>query len=158
MLWPTYRGRLLLWHAPTGQVSRAQEQEWSISNFPCSPTRNIPSCSMENLAFHSLLRWKMIILPILTTSLIHFPLKVGRMYFWDLEVKGLIVILFTEVYREPTSRRLSPLCSALAGLLQEVTTPHLILSASPLWKRSSHLFAWRWKKKIFWKCLRYGVL
>ena len=29
----------------------------------------------EELAFHSLLRWKMIILPILTTSLIHFPFK-----------------------------------------------------------------------------------
>ena len=28
-----------------------------------------------NLAFHSLLRWKMTILPILTTSLIHFSLK-----------------------------------------------------------------------------------
>ena len=40
--------------------------EWSISNFPCSLTRNIISHSMENLAFRSLLRWKMIILPILT--------------------------------------------------------------------------------------------
>ena len=46
--------------------------EWSISNFPCSLTSNITSHSMENLAFHSLLRWKMIVLPILTTSLIHF--------------------------------------------------------------------------------------
>ena len=42
-------------------------QEWSISKFPCSLTRNITSHSMKNLAFHSLLRWKMIILPILTT-------------------------------------------------------------------------------------------
>ena len=30
---------------------------------------------MKNLAFHSLLRWKMIILAILTTSLIHFSFK-----------------------------------------------------------------------------------
>ena len=30
---------------------------------------------MRNLAFHSLLRWGMIILPILTTSLTHFSLK-----------------------------------------------------------------------------------
>ena len=30
---------------------------------------------MKNLAFHSLLRWKIILLPILTTSLIHFSLK-----------------------------------------------------------------------------------
>ena len=28
-----------------------------MSNFPCSLTRNIASHSMENLAFHSLLRW-----------------------------------------------------------------------------------------------------
>ena len=36
---------------------------------------------------HSLLRWKMIILPILTTSLIHISLKaVGRMYFLNLAV------------------------------------------------------------------------
>ena len=43
--------------------------------FPCSLTRNITSHSMENLGCHQLLRWKMIILPILTTSLIHFSLK-----------------------------------------------------------------------------------
>ena len=42
-------------------------QEWSMSHFPCSLTRNITSHSMKNLAFHSLLTWKMIILPILTT-------------------------------------------------------------------------------------------
>ena len=39
---------------------------WSTSNFPCSLTRNIRPHSMENLAGHSLLRWKMVILPILT--------------------------------------------------------------------------------------------
>ena len=32
----------------------------------------------------------MIILPILTTSLIHFSLKIGRMYFLNLEMKGSI--------------------------------------------------------------------
>ena len=41
----------------------------------CSLTRNITSHSMENLAFHSLLRWKMIILPTLTKSHIHFSLR-----------------------------------------------------------------------------------
>ena len=35
-------------------------QEWSISNFPCSPTGNVTSHSMENVAFHSLLRSKTI--------------------------------------------------------------------------------------------------
>ena len=47
----------------------------SISNFPCSLTRNITPHSMKNLPFHSLLRRKIIILPILTNSLIRFSLK-----------------------------------------------------------------------------------
>ena len=46
-------------------------QEWSISNFPCSLARNVTSHIMKNFAFHSLLRWKMIILTILTTPRIH---------------------------------------------------------------------------------------
>ena len=46
-----------------------------FSNFPCSLTRNITSHSVENLALHSLLKWKIIILPILNTSLIHLFLK-----------------------------------------------------------------------------------
>ena len=50
-------------------------QEWSISNFSCSLPRNITSHSMKNLPLHSLLRWNMIILPIPTTSLIHFSLE-----------------------------------------------------------------------------------
>ena len=41
-----------------------------MSNIPCSLTRNMTSHSMENLTFHSLLRWKTIILQILATSLI----------------------------------------------------------------------------------------
>ena len=44
---------------------------------------------MKNVAFHSLLRWKMTILPILTTTLLRFSLGVGRMYFLKLGVKGL---------------------------------------------------------------------
>ena len=46
-----------------------------MQKFPCNLTRNIASYSIENLAFHSLLRWKMIILPILTTSLTLFLLR-----------------------------------------------------------------------------------
>ena len=34
-----------------------------MSNFPCSLTSNITPHSMENMAFHSLLRLKMIVLP-----------------------------------------------------------------------------------------------
>ena len=52
-------------------------KEWSVSNFPCSLTRNITSHSMKDLAFQSLLRWKMVILPILTCSArLHFSWKV----------------------------------------------------------------------------------
>ena len=46
-----------------------------MSNFPCSLARNITPHSMKNLAFHSLHRWKMFILSILTTSPIYFFLK-----------------------------------------------------------------------------------
>ena len=45
--------------------------------FPLQPTRNITSHSKESLAFHSLLRWKMIVIQILATSLMHFLFK-GR--------------------------------------------------------------------------------
>ena len=46
-------------------------------NFPVQPHQNITLHSMKKLAFHSLLRWKMIIfiLPIPATSLIHFLLE-----------------------------------------------------------------------------------
>ena len=47
-------------------------QEWSIIDFPCSLTRNITSHSMNSFTFHNFLRWKMIILPLLTKSLTHF--------------------------------------------------------------------------------------
>ena len=58
-------------------------------NFSCSLTRNITSHSMENLAFHSLLRWKMIILPILPISLIHFlDKRLGECTFWSQDWKG----------------------------------------------------------------------
>ena len=63
--------------------------EWSMSNFPCSLTRNTMSHSMENLTFHSLLRWKMIILQILATSLIHFLFeRLRECTFWAQEWKG----------------------------------------------------------------------
>ena len=63
-----------------------------MSNFPCSLTRNTTSHSMENLTFHSLLRWKMIILQILATSLIHFLFeRLGECTFLSSGVKGLTV-------------------------------------------------------------------
>ena len=60
-------------------------QEWSISNFPCSLTTKYYITQYKELGF----RWKMTTLPILTNSLIHFSLKVGRMHFLNLGVKGL---------------------------------------------------------------------
>ena len=63
-----------------------------MSNFPCSLTRNITSHSIKNLAFHSLLRLKMITIPTLTASLIHFDLLFYLLfftYFFNLGVKGL---------------------------------------------------------------------
>ena len=51
-----------------------------MSNFPCSLTRNITSHSMENMAFHSLLRRKIIILPTHYLTYTFSLLKVGRMY------------------------------------------------------------------------------
>ena len=39
------------------------------------PHQHYPITQYKELCFHSLLRWKMIILPILTTSLIRFPFK-----------------------------------------------------------------------------------
>ena len=49
-----YNRTSLLW-PPSGQKYRM-----TISNFLCSLTRNLTSHSMENVAFHSLLRWKII--------------------------------------------------------------------------------------------------
>ena len=69
--------------------------------FPCSLTRNITSPSMENLAFRSLFRWKMIILPVLTTSLIHFCLK-----GWE---NALFELSSEEAFDLLSSQRSSPL-------------------------------------------------
>ena len=55
----------------------------------CRLTRNVTSNNMENLAFHSLLRWKKVMLPILTTRDIHFLLKRSwECTFWTWEWKG----------------------------------------------------------------------
>ena len=58
-------------------------QEWSISN---SPVASPEVLHMKNLGFHSLLRWKTIMLPIRTASLIH--LWLGELCtFWTWEWK-----------------------------------------------------------------------
>ena len=53
------------------------DQGWSISNFPCSLTRNITSHSIQNLAFH---RWQIITV----TSTFLFK-SLGECMFWTSE-------------------------------------------------------------------------
>ena len=55
---PTHIPKLSRWSIPPAyeclQVRQAfHSQEWSISNFPCSLTRNVTSHSLKNFAFHS---------------------------------------------------------------------------------------------------------
>ena len=61
---------------------------------------------MENLAFYNLLRWKMIILPILITSLIHFSLgRLGEWTFWAYgseRVKAQVFPRGENLYKEQT--------------------------------------------------------
>ena len=52
--------------------------------FPLQPHQKYDITLCMNLAFHSLLRWKMVVLPILTTSLIYFSFKLRRMYSLNL--------------------------------------------------------------------------
>ena len=67
---------------------------WSISNVPVASPERLHHTVMENVAFHRLLRWKMIILPTLTTSPIHFSLKGWEnVCFERVGVKGLIPIM-----------------------------------------------------------------
>ena len=72
-------------------------QEWSMSNFPCSPT----SYSMKDLAFHSLGRWKVIIPPILTTSPYTFSLN-----WWDNVLSPARYIVLLPLRARPIAFRL----------------------------------------------------
>ena len=81
------------WQNDQGKaVKRLPHEDYSLSlsrvisvKFPLKPhQRYYTSHSMKNLAFHSLLRWKMIILPILTTTLIQFSSKGWKnVLFWE---------------------------------------------------------------------------
>ena len=68
-----------------------------ITNFLCSLTRNITSDRVKNLAFHNLLRWKMVIPPILNTPLIHFSLKGWKIVLFKLGSERVKVCLFVGV-------------------------------------------------------------
>ena len=60
----------VLSHRNTRQLNPFTPMSDQLHIFPCSLTRNITSHSVENinLVFHSSLRWKMIVVPILTAS------------------------------------------------------------------------------------------
>ena len=56
---------------------------------PLQPHKKYDITQKENLAFHSLLRWKVIILQILATSLIQSLFeRLGEYTFWAQEWKG----------------------------------------------------------------------
>ena len=101
---------------------------------------------MENLAFHSLFRWKVIILQILTSSLVHFSLK-GRenVTFWSWEWKGYstafqtfeIFLLLTQLY----------LKCHWSEIQQQLITPNVVFS----------IFHWTFEAKFmlmkYWELL-----
>ena len=67
------------------------DDRWS--SLTLSLPRNITSHSIKNLAFHSLPKRTMIILPILTTSLMHFFLKGWENVLFELGSKTLKTVL-----------------------------------------------------------------
>ena len=78
---------VVLWRKERNNFTPKSDQ-FQIS--PAAAPATLHQNSVKNLDFHSLFRRKMIILPILTTSLIYISLwKVGIMYHLSLGVKGL---------------------------------------------------------------------
>ena len=83
-------------------------QEWSMSNFSCSPSRNITSHSIENLG-DSLYLTQMEDDYTTNTHYLTYTFllkKVGRMYFWNLEVKGLrwMIYFLFQIFAEDQKR------------------------------------------------------
>ena len=112
--------------------------EWSILNFPSILTRNITSHSIMSLAFHSLLSWKLIILPILTTSLsqvwenVLFELGSDRVSTHP-TLSGLLCLSFLPSLpncgnkkRKTTTRTTTNVFSVPARSPPSVTSPHVV--------------------------------
>ena len=99
-----------------------------MSKFPCSLTRNMTSHSMENLTFHSLLRWKVIILQILATSPIQSLFeRLGEYTFWAQEWKGCKLLIDVRVC--PALRRFcTSVCHVLRSCLAPVTGLNCLFS------------------------------
>ena len=78
-----WRGPFQVWSLGwAGPLEPFHSQGWPTSNFFSSLTKDITWHSMKKLAFH---RWKMIMLPIFTTSLhMHFSLKGWKNVLFEL--------------------------------------------------------------------------
>ena len=128
-------------------------QEWSISNCHCTLTRNITLHSMKNLAFHSLIRWMMIILPILTTSLV--IKRLGECTFWTWEWKAAVVLTQISAYSMHKNLAVPKVMEAMhtayvkkrdsasTGLKNMMQT--IMEHYTSMWKESVHrllLFCW----------------
>ena len=115
-----------------------------MSDFPCSLTRNMTSHSMKNLAFHRLLRWKMIILSILTTSLtVQYTFlfkKAGRMYVLNLGVEGLIL----SPYNSPWA------CFSALQCLSKETLSSMNGSKSCRWLLINSTVSFLWRTWVVW--------
>ena len=125
-----------------------------MSNFPYSPNRNITSHSMENLAFHSLLRWKMIIPSTLTTSPMHLSLKGWENVLFELGSERVKISFLLFFLHDPdrhcvdTQGRghwpLEPQTAMVRGLLDLCSS---LRQALPAWSRmtdsSFRITAWR---------------
>ena len=79
--------KCLFWCKPNFNPFTPESDQ--CQNSPAASQEIMTSHSMENLTFHSLLRWKVIILQILTTSLIQLLFeRLGEYTFWAQEWKG----------------------------------------------------------------------
>ena len=94
---------------------------------------------MKNLAFHYLLRWKMIILPILTTSLVHFPLQSWENVLFKLvseRVKRAQEPFHT--WRRHSFSDRSAICESINAKKKKINQP-CTSSTSPKQNRATHI-------------------
>ena len=123
-------------------------QEWSISNFSCSLTGNyLTTHNMENLTFHHLLRWKLIILPTIPTSLIY----IFRARNWEKTFShiSLLEMMFVRVKSGHIFATIKDFLVARAATLLTFATV-LVAVLSPdsileVWENVSSFWTWKWK-------------
>ena len=121
------------WSAVPAQVSSIFMIAALGDRFQISPAASPETLHphMENVAFYRLLRWKMIILPILTTSRMHFSLgRLGEVlgtYFWCGRALPNFALFFP-VARKDAGKTWIPLCEKNAEPMFHVAIwPDLLL-------------------------------